>query len=141
MSIRIRNVSNIKKELLTLAMLRYNRSFYKNKNKEKFLDFHKQVDMQEFYLYYKYRIIPMKKKEKDIIITLNHLSHQFHNPKYPYIVYNTGYIFRKNRILKNYIFPHNLNFPIKIKNNVSYCNVNREVYNYFILHFSVLESF
>ena len=141
MSIKIRNVPTIKKEFLTLAMLRYNRIFYKNKNKEKFLDFHKQVDIQEYYLYHKYKIVPIKKNEKDIILTLNHLSHQFHNPKYPYTIYNNGSIFRKNKIVKNFLFSTNLNFPIKIKNNLSFCNVNKEVYSYFNLYFSFLETF
>lgn len=140
MSLKIPNSSLIKKELFTLSVLRYNRIFYKSKDKEKFLDFHKQVDIQEYYLFHKYKLVPVQKEKKDIILTLNHLSHQFHNPKFPYILYNNGTIYKKTKNIKNYIFSEKLEFPIKIQNNLSYCNVNKEVYNYFSLYFSILES-
>lgn len=134
---------NIKKEVFTLSVLKYNMKYYENKDYKKFLEFHKQVDAQKYFLYHKYKLFSVEKKKKNILLSLNHLSHQFHNPLYPYIIYNNGLIYKKHKFIKSYSITDykKLIFPVNISSDLSYCNVSKDTYNYFNLYFTSLESF
>ena len=134
--------SNLRKELFTLSMLRYNMKMNEFFNRKKYYEFSKQVDLQEYYLFRKHRIFPGYKSNKNIILSLNHLSNIFHNPKSPYTVYNNGFVFLKQQGIINYNISdkNKLIFPILI-DNFSYCNVKEEEYRYLELHFLLLKSF
>lgn len=134
--------SNLRKELFTLSMLRYNMKRNEFFNRKKYYEFSKQVDVQEYYLFRKHRIFPGYKSNKNIILSLNHLSNIFHNPKSPYTVYNNGFVFLKQQGIINYNISDKIKliFPILI-DNFSYCNVKEEEYRYLELHFLLLKSF
>jgi len=143
MSIKVIKNFNIKKELLTLSVLKYNMKYYENKDYKKFLDFHKQVDAQEYFLYHKYKLFSVDKKKKNILLSLNYLNHEFHNPLYPYIIYNNGLIYKKHKLLKSYGITDykKLIFPVQISSDLSYCNVSKDKYQYLDLYLTSFESF
>lgn len=134
--------SNLKRELFTLSMLRYNMKINEFFNRKKYYEFSKQVDLQEYYLFRKHYIFPGYKSNKNIILSLNHLSNVFHNPNSPYTVYNNGFIFLKEERVNEYIIlnSNNIKFPMLI-DNFSYCNVTEEEYRYLELHFLLFKTF
>lgn len=133
---------NLKKELFTLSMLRYNMDIYKYKDKKKYNEFAKQVDIQEYYLYNKHRVFPGYKSEKNIIFTLNHLSKIFNNKKSPCTVYSNGFIFSKNNLKKSYVIVDSKKIVFPVRNDIfSYCNVNERECQYLKLHFLLMKSF
>lgn len=136
--------SEIRKELFTLSLLKYNMKIFENRDKKKFIAFAKQVDIQEYYLFQKYNFFLPSKKEKNIIQTLNHLSHQFYHPKSNYTVFNNGFIFYKEKQI--YYFPIKqfplLTFPKTKKNsNITFTKIKRIEFDFFQLHFLLLKSF
>lgn len=134
--------SNIRQELFTLSMLRYHRKMNEFFNRKKYNEFSKQVDIQEYYLYRKHHIFPGYKNKKNIILSLNHLSNVFHNPKSPYTVYNNGFVFLKEQGIINYNISetNKLIFPVS-NDKFSYCNVQKEEYRYLELFFLLLKTF
>lgn len=134
--------SNLRKELYTLSILRYNMKMNEFFNPKKYKEYAKQVDMQEYYLFRKHHIFPGYKSNKNIILSLNHLSTIFHNPKSPYTVYNNGFIFLNEERVNEYIIlnSNNIKFPNLI-DNFSYCNVREDEYRFLELHFLLFKTF
>ena len=133
--------SNIRRELFSLSVLRYNMEMNRYRDQQKFKEFAKQVDIQEYYLFQKHKIFPGYKSDENIILSLNHLSNIFHNPKSKYTVYQNGFIFSKNEIISNYTIPDckEIKFPL-INDKFSYCNVNERECYFLELHFLLFKS-